>query len=225
MTEVKTELCDPDFELRHRLKREKMLPYERAYRLKNREKRIEYVRNYRKGIRIRGAYQTCLPGTNGRKAYSLESRIAHFWSACDVRSDSECWNWKASVCSQTGYGQFCYNGLEMNASRFAYWISHLKAKTPIPKGMLVCHRCDNRRCCNPGHLFLGTYKDNAQDAVKKGRAVPPPVRANITPDDVRFIRSIWVPYKMSVRKISNRYGFPYKSVECAVSKRKWKSVK
>jgi len=58
----------------------------------------------------------------------------------------------------------------------------------------VCHTCDNRLCCNPTHLFLGTYRDNAMDAVKKGRITPPGVkgekhgRSKITARDVIKIR-------------------------------------
>jgi hypothetical protein len=45
------------------------------------------------------------------------------------------------------------------------------ANGKIPDGLLVLHKCDNPPCCNPRHLFPGTYRDNAQDAVRKGRWV------------------------------------------------------
>lgn len=76
-----------------------------------------------------------------------------------------CWIWTAGR-NTNGYGQFYDGHRRWIASRFAWGIYH----GDIPKGLLVCHRCDNPLCVNPAHLFLGTAKDNADDCVKKGRS-------------------------------------------------------
>lgn len=75
-----------------------------------------------------------------------------------------CWNWKRSVMSN-GYGA-AWNGIIVTgAHRVSYelWIA------PVPPGAFVLHRCDNRKCCNPSHLFLGTAKTNTEDMLCKGR--------------------------------------------------------
>ncbi len=64
-----------------------------------------------------------------------------------------------------GYGRFRLLNKKETASRIAYRISF----GSIPKGMLICHTCDNPPCVNPKHLFIGTYKDNAVDRESKNR--------------------------------------------------------
>ena len=94
-----------------------------------------------------------------------------FWAKMDIRGPDDCWNWTACK-TTTGYGMLGHRGdgkHRWRAHRMAYFLTHGK----IPKGMCVLHRCDNRLCCNPKHLWLGTYKDNARDMWAKGRAYTP----------------------------------------------------
>lgn len=89
-----------------------------------------------------------------------------FYAKVDVRLPDECWNWKTGVHNKAGYGSFSYNG----RARYAHRVSlELKLGRPLKKGEVACHRCDNPSCVNPNHLFSGTTRDNARDAIKKGR--------------------------------------------------------
>lgn len=64
-----------------------------------------------------------------------------------------------------GYGQMHYAG----KTRLAHRVAWTLANGPIPEGLFVCHRCDNRACCNVEHMFLGTLQDNVDDMIAKGR--------------------------------------------------------
>lgn len=83
-----------------------------------------------------------------------------------IISDTGCWEWIGSIGIVNGYGQLNLGkGKMANAHRFSYELYI----GDIPKGMFVCHKCDNRKCCSPFHLFLGTNEDNMKDASSKGR--------------------------------------------------------
>lgn len=84
-------------------------------------------------------------------------------------SERGCIEWTGSVAGY-GYGVLSFYKRNYYVHRLAYRLFIGK----IPNHLMVCHRCDNPRCFNPEHLFLGTAKDNVQDMIKKGRAVRAP---------------------------------------------------
>lgn len=79
-------------------------------------------------------------------------------------SERGCWEWVGWVAPK-GYAMMSYRGKELKAHRLAYTLW----KGPIPKGMVICHTCDVRRCVNPDHLFIGTIDTNNKDMAAKGR--------------------------------------------------------
>jgi len=93
---------------------------------------------------------------------------------------SGCHIWHGSI-NHAGYGKLNVRNKSLAAHRLAWSLKH----GPIPEGMILCHRCDVRRCCNPDHLVLGTRGDNMADhkakrlAVHAGRAASGPDSARI----------------------------------------------
>lgn len=93
-----------------------------------------------------------------------EAAVWAFWTKVEPVA-SGCWEWRGSQYANNGYGQIRYKYQAVLVHRFSW--SMLRGE--IPEGLCVLHRCDNRPCVNPEHLFLGTYLDNARDMSQKGR--------------------------------------------------------
>lgn len=85
------------------------------------------------------------------------------WSR--VTKGSDCWEWTARV-NDNGYGYVSFDYQKHYAHRVSWELTYGQ----IPHGLCVLHRCDNRRCVRPEHLFLGTRADNQEDMRVKGRA-------------------------------------------------------
>lgn len=94
-----------------------------------------------------------------------EKDKARFWAKVEKGNAGECWPWTGHR-DKGGYGRFSIGRGNDLAHRVALAISG----TAMPPGMCACHSCDNRGCCNPSHLFIGSDADNTADMISKGRA-------------------------------------------------------
>lgn len=136
-----------------------------------------------------------------------------------------CWLWTGCVHSGKGYAHFRFRG----KPRAAHRVSYLALKGPIPDVLVVCHRCDVRNCVNPGHLWLGTHKDNVNDMVVKGRAadgsqVPrgeDSCNAKITEAQVHEIRRLYQNGVMSQRRLGEKFGLQQMQVSRILKGKRW----
>ena len=110
-----------------------------------------------------------------------------FWAKVDKLSPTECWNWLGAV-QGSGYGHIKIPKTRKNllAHRVSYQIHY----GDLNDALIICHKCDNKLCTNPEHLFQGTFMENTQDAVTKGRMYRGEQchQAKLTESEVRSIR-------------------------------------
>lgn len=99
-----------------------------------------------------------------RRTKSIDER---FWAKVDRRSDKECWPFTGYI-DGNGRGNFHVSG----KTKYAHQVAAMLYGIRIPAGLQICHRCDNPRCCNPGHYFIGSAADNMADMDSKGRRAP-----------------------------------------------------
>lgn len=130
-----------------------------------------------------------------------------FLKKIKIDNETQCWNWTAGKYT-TGYGHFKMKHSDGKQKKTrAHRVSWMIFKGEIPKNLLVLHKCDNKICVNPEHLFLGTGQDNINDMISKGRAKlsfpgSKSPQAKLKENDVKEIRElcdIGMPTKMIMK--------------------------
>lgn len=153
--------------------------------------------------------------------------IQRFWNK--VSKTENCWKWKGPAKS-TGYGQLCVkHGTPPVSAHRLSWLIHFGE---IPDGQCVCHRCDNRICVRPDHLFLGTQSDNLKDMNRKGRRRGPTgtqvFSAKLDPRKVRTIFSLyWESHRKFglVTKLAKQFGVDRSTIYSVIKQTQWKHIK
>jgi hypothetical protein len=180
-----------------------------------------------------------------RKAISFESHLnlanvsgieARFYAKVDISQGLDgCWIWTGAI-AKGGYGSFGINGTSQLAHRVAWTLhdgDHLR-------DLCVLHRCDNRRCVNPAHLFIGTQADNIADMVQKKRHTRGKShiwsrnlkraqgenngRAKLTEQDVNAIRQQYAHGNISLKQLGRNYGVSATTIKSIVTRKIWRNV-
>ncbi len=146
-----------------------------------------------------------------------------FWTK--VRRSSGCWEWTGCF-SDTGYGNFYAEGQLHLTHRYSWEQSNGK----IPRGLCVLHKCDNRACIRPDHLFLGSKRDNTRDMFFKGRQRNLGItkgqdhgQSKLTNDDVLRIRA-GVAAGRTQRSFAKELGVSEALISKVVLRKYWRHI-
>jgi hypothetical protein len=135
-----------------------------------------------------------------------------------------CWNWVRAIKKRGGYGLCTVRQI---GEELAHRIAYIAYIGDIPRSMCVCHTCDNRRCVNPDHLFLGSNAENSRDRNEKGRHSygDRSPRAKLSEEQVLEIHRLYKTGGNTAKKLAARYGVSDSTVRHISYGTRWAHVK
>ncbi len=135
---------------------------------------------------------------------------------------NKCWEWTGNI-SRKGYGHFMMKRKTFYAHRVSYLL--FNGGGLLPKNIKVLHQCDNPKCINPDHLFLGTDADNSKDRNSKERQArgESHAKSKISEKDVKKIRELNLS-GMSIRAISKKFPIDESNISRIINKKTWKHL-
>ena len=166
---------------------------------------------------------------------SAKNTPENFWLRVDRGADTDCWEWRGATTS-SGYGNLSWHGRAVQAHRVAYYLTYggIALRTGFRHDgkakryrRFVLHRCDNRLCCNPNHLFLGSMRTNLLDAYSKGRKTQPRsghANAKLTATQVRAIRRAYDTGGIRQVDLATRYGVSQRVISLVIRRETYKDI-
>ena len=152
-----------------------------------------------------------------------------FWKYVGVRGKNDCWRWLGPAKDSNGYGTARVYGIA--SLKQVRWRTHRLAYRltfgEIPRGLMVCHKCDNPICCNPAHLFLGTSAENNTDRSRKHRSAvgERSGKAKLKTQDVIEIKQRYATGNVLQRELAETYGVAVSTIGNILYGYRWKHLR
>ena len=146
-----------------------------------------------------------------------------FWKKVNKKGEDECWDWTAGL-SGEGYGKFQLNGKSINSHRCSLFLAH--AVQPLNKPFAL-HTCkENKKCCNPNHLYYGDNQDNSNDKKKDNTMSIGILNGNckLKEEQVREIKLKYIPRKYTLKKLANEYNISKQMIGFIINNKSWKHL-
>lgn len=167
--------------------------------------------------------------SNRKRGLSTMPIMDRIMSKTIINQKTGCWEWTGN--KRLGYGRIS-TGSRIDGTRkkvTVHRLSYMLSVGEIPEGMEVCHKCDNRSCINPEHLFVGTRQDNINDRERKGRNITKIGESNpaakLTQKIVKECRELVYRNSASVVELAKKHSVCRKTMHNAVNGKTWKCVK